>query len=67
MAKSFITCDLKFPLNFMMILQAKLCSKLQFTIKSGNWGAWLAQLVEHATLNLGVIGLSPHVGCRDFI
>ena len=25
-------------------------------------GVWLAQLVEHATLNLGVVSLSPMLG-----
>jgi len=24
------------------------------------WGAWLAQLEEHGTLDLGVVGSSPH-------
>ena len=26
------------------------------------WGTWLAQLVEHMTLDLGVVSLSPMLG-----
>ena len=29
-------------------------------------GAWLAQLVD-ATLDLEVVSLIPHVGCRDYL
>lgn len=27
-------------------------------------GAWLAQSVEHETLDLGGGGFEPHIGCR---
>ena len=27
-----------------------------------NWGAWLAHLVEHVTLDLGFLSLSPTLG-----
>lgn len=27
-----------------------------------SWGAWLAQLVEHVTIDLGVVCLSPTLG-----
>ena len=29
------------------------------------WGAWLAQSVEHVTLDLGA-EFKPHVRCRDY-
>lgn len=32
---------------------------LQLLIKKLDWGAQLAQSVEHATLDLGVLSLSP--------
>ena len=30
--------------------------------KRSRWGAWLAQLVEHVTLDLGVVSSSPMLG-----
>ena len=37
-----------------------------FPVKNGNdRDAWLAQLVERATLNLKVVSLIPHAGCRE--
>ena len=37
--------------------------------KSEHWarGAWQAQLIEHAILDLGVMSLSPHVRHRDYL
>ena len=29
-------------------------------------GVWSTQLVEHMTLDLGVMGFIPHIGCRDY-
>ena len=31
------------------------------------WGTWLAQLVEHMTLDLRIVSLSPMFGCRDYL
>ena len=31
------------------------------------WDTGLAQLVEHATLDLQSCELEPHVGCRDYL
>ena len=30
-------------------------------------GAWLAQLMERATLDLRVVGFEPHIGFRDYL
>ena len=29
-----------------------------------SWGAWLAQLVEHVTFDLGVMSLNPMLGAE---
>ena len=36
---------------------------LQAAFQRGHRGCWLAQLVEHMTPNLGVMSLSPNIGC----
>lgn len=35
------------------------------SLKFPSRGAWRAQSVEHVTLDLGDVSLSPNVGCRD--
>lgn len=30
-------------------------------------GAWLAQSIEHAILDLQDYELEPHIGCRDYL
>ena len=35
---------------------------LTFTSFIFLWGTWLAQSVEHATLDLGILSLSPMLG-----
>lgn len=32
--------------------------------KHKNWGAWLAESVEHVTLDLGVLSASPMLGAE---
>ena len=36
------------------------------TLKMVFWGTWLTQLEEHATLDLGVVSLSPMMGVEIF-
>lgn len=36
----------------------------EWDLKPGAWGARLAQSVEHMTLDLGVVSLSPTVGAE---
>ena len=41
---------------------------LNFQVKNGFYrDSWLAQSVEHATFDFGVIKFEPHVGCRDYL
>jgi len=35
--------------------------------RCNSWGTWQAQSVEHATLDLRVVSLSLHAGCRDYL
>ena len=43
-------------------------TSLDCTLKNDeDWGAWWAQSVEHATLDLRVVKFKPHVGCRDHL
>ena len=35
--------------------------------KTQQRGAWLAQSLEHETLDLGVIRFEPYVECRDLL
>ena len=37
-------------------------NSIPFPRKGINWGIWLAQSVEHATLDLRVVSLSPTLG-----
>lgn len=34
--------------------------------KKEDRGAWQAQSIEHLTLDLGVCGFKPHMGCRNY-
>ena len=38
----------------------------KFNIKARGWGAGLAQLEEHATLDLVGCEFEPYVGCRNY-
>lgn len=35
--------------------------------KVAHRGAWLAQSVKWATLDLRVVEFEPHIGCRDYL
>ena len=44
-----------------------ICFQIQ-SISRQAWGAWLAQLEEYVTFDLGVMSSSPiHVGCRNYL
>ena len=50
-------------LNLLISSNSFLMESLGFSIyEIMSWGAWLAQLVEQVTLDLGVVGLSPILG-----
>ena len=43
----------------------KKCNSLKTILRNKNsWGAWLAQLVEHESLDLGVVSSSSMLGTQ---
>ena len=46
----------------MSFLKIKTCLLILILFKIDSKGAWLAELVDYATLDLGIVGSSPTLG-----
>lgn len=63
-ALSVITVWLHYPLSILLLMDTWDVSSF-WPWKTELWSAWLAQSVEHVTLDLGVVSSNTHAGCRD--